>query len=316
MPNQPGTANSTTQLPDFVAPMLAERVLEPFDSQDFLFEIKWDGTRCLAFVEAQRLRLMNRRKVEHFGRYPELAGLRGLPAGTLLDAEIVVLEGGKPSFNRLAQREHIVEPERIALLAQRLPATFVAFDVLYDAGTNVMAEPLIDRRQRLRALIGRLKDPHVIASEHVVEHGRQYFAAAEQHGLEGIMAKRLASRYQPGQRSRDWLKIKVARVAVFDLLGYVPRAGSRVISALVVGVAAEDGWVFRGKVGTGFNEARRAALYELLVGRSKLTNPPRDGPRDAVWCAPGLKVRVRYFEQTEAGHLRGPVFEGLIGEHP
>lgn len=314
MATQRGAADPTTQLPDFVAPMLAERVLEPFDSPEFLFEIKWDGTRCLAFVEEPRLRLVNRRKAEMAARYPELAGLRGLPAGTLLDAEVVVLEGGKPSFNRLAQREHIIEPERIAMRAQRLPATLVAFDVLYDAGANVMAEPLSDRRQRLRELIGRLKDPHVIASEHVVGHGRQYFAAAEQHGLEGVMAKRLASRYQPGKRSRDWLKIKVARVAVFDLLGYVPRAGSRVISALVVGVPADDGWVFRGKVGTGFNEAHRAALYELLVSRPQLANPPRDGPRDAVWCAPGLKARVRYFERTEAGHLRGPVFEGLVDE--
>ncbi len=197
------------RLPDFVRPMLAQAA-EPFDSARHLFEIKWDGARCLAFIEPQRLRLVSRRGLDVQQQYPELAGLSKLPAGTVLDCEVVVLEGGRPSLARLQQRAQLSNPARIEILSKRRPVTLMVFDLLYLRYDRVMHQPLIDRRGRVQELIERLGTPHLMAPSSVLEHGRHYFAEIERHGLEGVMAKRLDSPYSPGRRLPDWLKIKVA----------------------------------------------------------------------------------------------------------
>ncbi len=203
----PGTDES--RLPDFVRPMLAQTA-EPFDSARHLFEIKWDGARCLAFIEPRRMRLVSRRGLDVQQQYPELAGLSQLPAGTVLDGEVVVLEEGKPSLARLQQRAQLSNPARIEILSKRRPVTLMVFDLLYLRYKNVMAQPLIDRRGQVQELIERLGTPHLMAPSYVLEHGRHYFAEIERHGLEGVMAKRLDSAYSPGRRLPDWLKIKVA----------------------------------------------------------------------------------------------------------
>lgn len=302
-------------LPERIAPMLAKAREAPFDSDDHLFEIKWDGTRCVAFVESSdpdSLRLQNRRYFEMRTRYPEFACLAGLPAGTVLDAEIVVLEDGKPNFNRLMQRDHISDAKRVAMLAKRIPATMMAFDLLYDGGKSIMSQPLTERRGRLEKLIAELGNQHVIVPSYVVGAGQRYFAGAEQLGLEGVMAKRLASRYQPGQRSEDWVKVKVATIEPFHIIGFTQREGQRVISALVIAMRQGRRWILKGKVGTGFTEHQRGEFYEALVDAPPLSKPPKDGPADAQWRDTGLICNVRYFEKTVTGQLRGPVFEGLV----
>jgi ATP-dependent DNA ligase len=292
--------------------MLAHSADGAFDSEQHLFEIKWDGTRCLAFIDAAGVRLQNRRYFDMRVRYPELADLARLPHGAVLDAEIVVLEQGRPSFNRLAQRDHLSDPERIALAAARLPATMMAFDLLYLNGQPLLAAPLVERKARLRELVGALNSPHVLAPDHVVGKGVAYFAAAERHGLEGVMAKRLDSAYQCGKRSPHWLKIKSARVGDFDVLGYTPREkGGDFVSALLIGERQERGWIFRGRVGAGFTEELRAELFRRLRGCPELNDPPPGGPRDAVWRMSGLACSVRYFESTPQGMLRGPVLVDL-----
>lgn len=288
----------------------------PFDSPEFLFEIKWDGTRSLAFVDADRLRLQNRRDIETRARYPELECLRRLPAGTVVDSEIVVLEGGKPSFNKLQQREHLLDPTRIALLRRRLPATMIAFDLLYLRGASLMARPLAERRDRLREVITRLGDPHVIASDFVLEHGCQFFAAAEAHALEGIMAKRLGSPYLPGKRSPHWLKIKVAQTAEFEIIGYTQRENEPTISALVIGEREGRRWAYKGKVGSGFTEEDRAALFAKVSAAPPLQRPPTNGPKEAIYRASGLRCLVRFFEKTGIGMLRAPVFKALTRAGP
>ena len=299
-------------LPGQIEPMLAQAVTEPFDSADHLFEIKWDGMRCIAFVEPDRLRLQSRRNIEMRDRFPELSGLRGLPGGTVLDGEIVVLHQGKPSFAKLQQRMHLLDPRRIELLSRRLPATLMPFDLLYRKGQNVMAEPLQVRRERLRDVVGRLGDPHVLVPDFIVEHGRQYFAAVESHDLEGVMAKRLSSPYLPGKSSPHWLKIKVAQTTEFDIIGYVPREGAAAISALAIGIKSRGRWIYKGKVGSGFTELMRAQFYEALSRAPKLEHPPGAGPGGVAWRTTGLTCRVRFFEQTISGKPRAPVFKGLV----
>lgn len=298
-------------LPDNIKPMLAQSS-EPFDSADHLFEIKWDGTRCLSYIENQRLRLLNRREIEMRSRYPELQGVRSLPAGTILDAEIIVLADGRPSFNKLQQREHLLDPARIEMLSRTIPATMMVFDLLYERYENLMAQPLSQRRQRAEALIGRLDDPHIMVPDYVLEQGKHYFEAAAQQGLEGIMAKRLDSPYLPGRRSAHWNKIKVARTGEFEIIGYTQREGQPVVSALILGMRYRGRLIYKGKVGSGFTEQDRREFYSYLSQAPPLENPPANGPADAVWRSSGQRCTVRFFEKTKTGMLRAPVFVALV----
>src|SRR5262245_18586586 len=135
-------------LPEFVAPMLATLVDEPFDSDEHLFEIKWDGIRALSFVETTGVRMASRNKLDLAPSYPELAGLSRLPAGTVLDGELGLLENGLPSFSRSLERVHAKAKLRVQALARSSPALYVVFDLLYLAGASVLARPLHERRAR------------------------------------------------------------------------------------------------------------------------------------------------------------------------
>ncbi len=137
-----------SELPRMIKPMLAQARSEPFNCDKHLFEVKWDGTRCLGFIEDDRLRLQNRHLMNTVDRYPELACLRGLPAGTVIDGEIVVLRDGRPSFQKLQQRDHLQDPTRIEILSKRMPVRLMAFDLLYVRGRRITSQPLFERRQR------------------------------------------------------------------------------------------------------------------------------------------------------------------------
>jgi len=152
-PPEPKTAAADlppapSTLPRFIEPMLA-RPGAPFDSSDYLFEIKWDGTRGLAFIEGQNYRLVNRRRIDMTDRYPEFAFLALLPAGTVLDGEIVVLQQGKPDFGLLQSREQARSPLRIRTMARTQPATYIVFDMLFDGYQSLLSRPLQERRERL-----------------------------------------------------------------------------------------------------------------------------------------------------------------------
>jgi ATP-dependent DNA ligase len=187
--------------------MLAQKG-EPFDSGEHLFEIKWDGTRMLAFVEPDGYRLVNRHRAERTVQYPELACLTELPAGVVLDGEMVVFHDGRPDFRRLLSRDQAGAPFKIRLSARKLPATYVVFDLLYDGYRSLLAQPLSQRRERLGQLVEDLDRPQVVFSEGIVGPGRVLFEEVCRQGLEGLVAKRLASRYRPGKRTTAWLKIK------------------------------------------------------------------------------------------------------------
>ena len=197
----------SSSLPPFVLPMLA-RPGAPFDSDEHLFEIKWDGTRMLAFVEQNGYRLINRHRAERTAQYPELSCLTELPAGTILDGELVVFADGRPDFYRLLSRDQTCDPFKIRLASRLRPATYVVFDLLYVGFRPLLAQPLSDRRQRLSQLVEEFDRPELALSEGIIGTGRALFAEVCQLGLEGLVAKRLTSPYQPGRRTKDWIKIK------------------------------------------------------------------------------------------------------------
>ena len=304
-------------LPAFIPPMLA-KIGKPFDDPAWLFEIKWDGTRALAFAEGGEYRLLNRKKNDAKPRYPELAELASLPDGTVLDGEITVLVDGRPSFHGMLQREQARGDARVRLLAKSLPAVYVVFDQLYRRGESLMDRPLSARREALReTLDGFDGGGRVVLSEGVVGGGLGYFEEAERRELEGIVAKRLDSRYLPGRRTDAWRKIKRSRHVLCAVLGFFPD-GKRAVSSLVVGTEEGGTLVLAGRVGSGLDDALRTDLRARLDAHRVETPLLPDAARVVTggetihWVEPAVFCEVRFLERTPDGLLRAPVFVRLV----
>jgi DNA ligase D-like protein (predicted ligase) len=282
----------------------------PFDSDEHIFEVKWDGTRTLAFIERGEYRLLNRRKIDMTGRYPEFAGLAGFPDGTVLDGETIVFRDGKPDFGLLQSREQARSGLKIRSLARTMSATYIVFDLLYERYRSVMELPLIERRRRLQHLISSAAMPQVILSQGVVGPGRAFFQPACSGGLEGVIAKRLQSRYMPGKRTDAWLKIKRQMELHCAIIGFLP-AGTDDFRSLIL--ATEEGGmlVCVGKVGTWFNADMRKRLNRLLWSTVR-DKPLVANKHKGKWIEPGLYCRVVCMERTSGGELRAPAFKGLI----
>jgi ATP-dependent DNA ligase len=192
-------------------PMLATPS-RPFDSPEYCFEVKWDGVRALAAVEAGGWRLWGRGATDYTARYPELAVLRRWPAGTLVDGELVTLApDGRCDLALLLRRHGLTDPWRIGHARRWCPLRYVLFDLLYHRGRCLLHEPLARRRQALAEACADLQVPDVLFSAGVVGQGKAFYAAAVARGQEGVMAKHLAAPYRPGRRSPAWRKIKPGR---------------------------------------------------------------------------------------------------------
>ncbi|MCP3918477.1 MAG: hypothetical protein GY711_23270 [bacterium] len=299
-------------LPEFVPPMLARLGRRPFDSGEHLFEIKWDGTRVVAFIESSGYRLRNRQERDVFATYPDLAALADLPAGTVLDGEVCVLEDGKPSFNGMLRREQARGERNVATIARLLPATYIVFDLLYLGGESLLDVSLAERRSALEGLMADAPPARVAFSDGLVGAGNALFEQVRSEGLEGMVAKRLDSVYLPGQRTDDWTKVKTFQQVLCAILGYAEDE-TRDLKSLIV--ATDDGGGLRcvGRVGSGLTDAQRRDL------KARIDADPRRTPLvpcdfDGHWVEPGLYCNVSFLEFTSEGMLRAPVFKGLVAE--
>lgn len=300
-------------LPRHIAPMLA-RIGAPFDSPDHLFEIKWDGVRAMTYVEDGRHRMHGRKRRDLADRYPELAALATLPSGTVLDGELVVLRpDGRPDFPAIIGREN-GSAARAQEAARQQPVVYIVFDLLYANGEPRLAQPLRERRERLAQLVAAAAMPRLVLSDGVIGDGLALFAGARERGLEGIVGKRLASPYLPGERTDAWLKIKVAQQVHCLILGYEPD-GERDFKSLIVATDFDGELRCVGRVGSGIGEAERVELRRLLFAR-RTSKPLIDAGLPGRWVEPGLYCTVSYLELTENGQLRAPVFVGLLPEVP
>jgi len=197
-----------------VMPMLAVAA-KPFDSSEYCFEIKYDGVRALAAVEGSGCRLWGRERADYTTRYPELDVLRRLPAGTLVDGELVALDtDGRPDLRRLLRRHGLTDPWRIRQARHWCPVRYVVFDLLYHGGRCLMREPLVQRREVLAEVCEQLDAPEVVFSPAVIGAGRSFYHKVVAAGHEGVMAKLLNSAYRPGKRSTTWKKVKPRSQAV------------------------------------------------------------------------------------------------------
>jgi bifunctional non-homologous end joining protein LigD len=301
-------------MPDRLVPMLATAGKLPAgDDREWAFEIKWDGVRAVAYSEPGTLRFESRNLRDITAAYPELSRLnRALSHhSAVLDGEIVAFdEAGRPSFGLLQRRMHVTGESAARRLAKTVPVVYVIFDLLWLDGHSLMGLPYAERRARLAEL--GLRGERWQAPEHVVGDGAAVLAASAAQGLEGVMAKRLSSGYEPGRRSRDWVKVKNKRREDVVIVGWLPGEGRRRdrIGALLV---ARDGR-YAGRVGTGFDGAELDRLAALL-GPLERSGPPVEGtkgvPRGAVWVEPRHVAEVEFAEWTAEGMLRHPSYKGL-----
>jgi bifunctional non-homologous end joining protein LigD len=304
-------------MPSHVKPMLARQGEIPSDESRWAFEIKWDGVRAMGYSEPGELRLESRNLKEITDSYPELGRLnRALSShSAVLDGEIVAFDSeGRPSFGALQPRMHVGSRAQAKRLATSTPVTYVIFDLLWLDGHSLMDLPYLERRERLMSL--RLNGEHWQTPEHVVGEGKALLEATRRQGLEGVVAKRLTSTYQPGARTRDWIKIKSFGRQEFVIGGWLPGKGRRQesIGALLLGVYEPDGRLrYVGRVGTGFTEQELERLSKLLSPLRRETSPFDLGerpPREAVFVEPRVVAEVEFREWTRGGNLRQPSYKG------
>ena len=292
-----------------IEPMLAETAKEPFNSERHLFEVKWDGVRCIALPDG-RLQARSGADITH--RFPEIRLAARNPA--ILDGELVCFEGGLPSFNLIQQRIHKTDRLAIKWASRAIPATYVAFDVLYVDGESVMEKPLMERKGILASLKG---DSSFAIGDHILWNGIRFFDACAQKGLEGVMAKELSSPYLAGKRSHYWLKVKAFKEDRFVICGLTQGENERAntFGSLILGKETQDGLAYLGNVGSGFSEEMLASLLKLLdglKGECPFAQVPKLDRQLKWWVKPFLCCEVRYLEYGADGKLRFPTFRRLV----
>jgi bifunctional non-homologous end joining protein LigD len=290
----------------------------PADGGQWAYEVKWDGIRVLADISDSTLRLTSRRGNEVTAAYPELAGLATAHPDALLDAEVVVLRGGVPSFEAIAERMHVREKRRAQALAVAAPATLIVFDVLRLYGVDVTGRPWHERREVLERLSA---SGSAWQLSPVYDDRDALVTATLEQGLEGVVAKRRASRYVPGGRTGDWVKLAHRRTQTCLVGGWRRETSDdRRIGALLLGMplaSGEEGLRFAGRVGSGLAAAAaQEQLAPLLGARRRPDSPfvtpvPREDALGTTWVEPTLLVEVRHLGHTDGGRLRQPVFLGV-----
>jgi bifunctional non-homologous end joining protein LigD len=296
-----------------IKPMLAENS-DPFDSSDYYFEPKWDGMRCIAYVQDHTVELQNRNLAIVTKSYPEL---QAIPShiksnAAVLDGEIVVLERGLPSFELLQNRFGVDDQVQVRVLSKKIPTTYIVFDLLHLNGRDLIDRPLSDRRERLARIIGDA--PHILLSHYVPEKGKPYFRKALELGFEGAMAKKANSTYQIGVRSRDWLKIKQVNSIDAIIVGYTRGTGNRSATFGALVLAAYDGQnrlIHLGNVGTGFTDANLVRMMKILKPletKNKTVPGEVKAPAPIRWVKPELVAEVGYMKMTKDRKLRFPRF--------
>jgi bifunctional non-homologous end joining protein LigD len=299
-------------VPDWRAPTLATLTEKRFSDPAWIFERKFDGMRCLAFRDGDRVRLLSRNRQSLNGTYPELVDALAAHGASrfVVDGEVVAFEGRRTSFARLQGRLGITDPE--VARASRIRIYYYLFDLLHLDGKCTTDIPLTWRKRLLRTAID-FSDP-LRNTPHRVEDGIAAYRAACQRGDEGVIAKLADSKYD-GRRSTNWLKFKCVRDQEFVIGGYTAPKGSRIkLGALLIGYHEGRDLVYAGKVGTGFDEATLRGLHERLSAIEQDAPPFTRGLRHdagARWVRPELVAQIGFTEWTRDGKLRHPRYQGL-----
>jgi bifunctional non-homologous end joining protein LigD len=302
--------------------MLAESVDQPFDGAEWLFEIKWDGYRAIAFINDGKVRLVSRNQNDLTPRYPELKNLaQSIKAkNAILDGEVVALDDeGRASFSLMQQRTGFRPGGKRAAANADVPVLYYAFDLLYLDGFDWRRVPLDERKRKLQSIL--VTGDTLRYSDHYEEQGKSLFEIARKKDLEGIVAKKRASFYEE-RRSREWLKIKIRKRIECVVGGYTEPEGSRAhFGSLVLGLYDKKGRLIHvGQAGSGFDQKSLDEIWKVLKNLETKKNPffgEVEALRKTFWVKPQLVAEIEYAEWTggtsdgSGPKLRAPVFLGL-----
>ena len=291
-----------------IKPMLIKNTREAFDSPDFIFELKLDGERCIAYLDNNGTELRNKRNQKMLIKVPELSNiLKQIKSKCILDGELIVIEDGKPSFKEIQRRSLMTNTFKIELASSRLPASFIAFDILYVNDHLVNHYDLMQRKELLENTI--IESERLAISRYIEEHGIQYYELAEQNDLEGIVAKKKDSKYYFGKRTNDWIKIKNLLDDDFVVCGYITKESG--VTSIVLGQYKGSELIYKGHVTLGVSS------HDLKIIKSipRLDTPPfrhlSSSNENVVWIQPILVCKVQYMMKTSGGFMRQPVYKGL-----
>ena len=297
-------------------PMLASQGTAIPSGPQWVHEVKWDGMRVLADVDDGRLALLSRNGNDVTTSFPELGILAGpgMPDDMLLDGELVSLVSGLPSFSALAERMHVGDVRKARRLAAEAPVTFMVFDLLRLYSVHLTSRPLAERRSALERIgLGGTS----VQVPPTYDDGAALQVATLEQGLEGVVSKRLSSRYSSGRRSPDWLKF-AHRVSMSVVIGgWRPETGSaHRLGAVLVGTPTPQGLLYLGRVGSGLagKEQQRvlAALRDLKAESSPFADEiPTVDALGTMWVRPEVVVDVQALELSAQGRLRQPAYRGL-----
>ena len=286
------------------SPMLIAQQMEAFDDPDWIYELKMDGFRCLAYIDKDTVDFRNKRNMQMLPKFPELAGIyKHVNDKCILDGEIVVLAGGVPDFYRLQKRTMLTDRFKIQMEAERFPASFVAFDCIYQGNQELVFQSLMERKHKLSTMV--TENDRIAVSRYIEKEGTALYQAAETRKLEGVVAKWKESLYFMGKRTKDWVKFKRMADEEFIVAGYIQK-GERTFS-LVLAKYRLGSLVYKGHVTSGVTNDTVARLEE--TGRNPFRMLPT-GNENAVWVEPGLVCVVEYMPNT-LHSLRQPVFKGF-----
>lgn len=292
-----------------IKPMLIGAESGPFDDEAYIYELKVDGERCVAYLDpVEGTDLRNKRNMKMLPKVPELSGLHQyVKRRCILDGELAVITDGKPDFFAIQRRSLMTNTLKIQLAAQQHPACFVAFDLLYLDDHPTTDLPLMERKALLQEAVNR-ENASFAVSRFVEQHGAAFYELAKAQNLEGVVAKRRDSRYYFDKRTKDWIKIKFLQDDDYVVCGYIRKDNH--MTSLVLGQYREGRLVYQGHVtlGVGGDSFHKIRALPTTAAPS-FAIPP--GNENAVWVEPTLVCTVQYMMKTETGGLRQPVFKGL-----
>lgn len=291
-----------------ISPMLIGATGKAFEDSNYIYEIKFDGERAIAYLDETRTELRNKRNKRMLPVFPELANLhKQVNAKCILDGEYISLINGKPNFSEVQRRSLMSNDFKIKLAAEAHPVSFVAFDILYFNGRDLTGLPLMERKELLQKTV---IESNKIAISTVFESGGiDLYKLTEQQGLEGVVAKKKDSLYIQGKRTKNWIKIKNMQDDDFVILGWIQKSNH--MTSIILGKYNQEGvMVYKGHVTLGVGGANFARIKEIPTTPSPFDPIPK-GNESANWIQQELVCTVEFMERTANGGMRQPVFKGL-----
>lgn len=291
-----------------IKPMLIGTEGEPFDSDEYIYELKLDGERCIAYLDNEKTVLKNKRNVLMLPKVPELAEIhKNVNVRCILDGELAVIKDGKPNFFEIQKRSMMSNPIKIEMAAKKYPACFTAFDILYYEDRQVTDLSLTERKELLQKAV-KSEDSRFAVSRHIEKNGTAFYNLAKQQELEGIVAKRKDSKYYLDRRTKDWIKIKYLKDDDFIVLGYVPKENN--MNSIILGQYKNNQLIYKGHVTLGVGGEPFRKIKSLDETSCPFSEVPK-GNENAVWVKSELVCTVKYMMKTDNGGMRQPVFKGL-----